>query len=129
MAIVLSLTAKQHEWLQSQLSSTESSTGVEIYAKLIKPVKAKQSSALLDAIVDSSISPAAEPGGDSSGGGAVLAEDGNIKAPEPEWDDTSTGTGSEVLQPGTPGVDLGLDNNQHPDGFSGDTPASSEFTD
>ncbi len=134
MAIVLSLTHNQQSWLEAQLSETEATYGKEIYAKLIRPVKAKQSAALLDAIVDSSIGTAAFIGSDSSGGsGASIAEDGSLKAPEPEWDDTSytggEGTGSKILQPGTPAVDLGVDDNQHPDGFSGEPSPSPEFTD
>lgn len=134
MAIVLSLTHNQQSWLEAQLSETEATYGKEIYAKLIRPVKAKQSAALLDAIVDSSISTAAGAGGDSVGsGGAALTEDGSLKAPEPEFNDTgeilTSGAGSQVLQPGTSGVDLGVDDNQHVDGFSGDTNPSPEFTD
>lgn len=131
MAIVLSLTAAQQKALTHLLNHSNQSTELmEIHAKLIRPIKAKQSAALLDAIVDSSISTAAGAGGDSVGsGGAALTEDGSLKAPEPEWDDTPSGAGSQVLQPGTSGVDLGVDDNQHVDGFSGDTNPSPEFTD
>lgn len=135
MAIVLSLTAAQQKALTHLLNHSNQSTELmEIHAKLIRPIKAKQSAALLDAIVDSSISTAAGAGGDSVGsGGAALTEDGSLKAPEPEWDDTSytggEGTGSKILQPGTPAVDLGVDDNQHPDGFSGEPSPSPEFTD
>lgn len=133
MAIVLSLTAKQQEWLADQLNSTESPVGAQIYEKLIRPTKAKQSSALLDAIVDSSLGAAANTGSDSSGSGTTLNQDGSIVAPEPEWDDSGfigeSRTGGQVLQPGSLGVDLGLDDNQHPDGFSGETNPTPELAD
>lgn len=127
MAIVLSLTAAQQKALTHLLNHSNHSTELmEIHAKLIRPIKAKQSAALLDAIVDSSISPTpAEPGSDANGSasGATILADGTISAPEPEWDDNSgrpatSGTGSQVLQPATAGVDLELDSNSHPDGFS-----------
>lgn len=133
MAIVLSLTAAQQKALTHLLNHSNHSTELmEIHAKLIRPIKAKQSAALLDAIVDSSISPTpAEPGSDANGSasGATILADGTISAPEPEWDDTPSGAGSKILQPGTPAVDLGVDDNQHPDGFSGEPSPSPEFTD
>ena len=135
MAIVLSLTAKQQKALTHLLNHSNHSTELmEIHAKLIRPVKAKQSAALLDAIVDSSIGTTAEPGGNPAGSsGATITKAGSLVAPEPEFNDTgeilTSGAGSPVLQPGAPTVDLGLDDNQHPDGFSGDTTTAHDFSD
>ena len=133
MATVLSLTTAQHFWLQGQVATSVDPNGVQIYAKLIKPTtpkQAKQSPALLDVASDSSVSPSEISGSNPVGSsGATLTEDGHLAAPEPEWDDTPSGAGSQVLQPGASGVDLELDSNSHADGFSGDTNPSPEFTD
>jgi len=128
VALVLSLTQKQQYWLEDQLANTLSTEGKEIYEKLIRPVKPKKVVAPpSDAPVATSLNAnmgtaAADAGSNVTGstGGAVITEDGFFAAPPPEWDDTPSRAGSEVLQPTSAGIDLELDSNQHPDGFSAD---------